>query len=57
LKLDSTKARNELGWRPKLSLDEAIKLTSEWYRAFRDEKDLIELTASQIDFYQSNHAD
>lgn len=56
LKLDSTKARNHLGWQPKLSLDEAIKLTAEWYRAFRDGKDLIELTAEQIDFYQNENA-
>lgn len=57
LKLDSTKARNELEWLPKLSLDEAVKLTAEWYRAFRDEKDLIELTGAQISFYQNKNAD
>ena len=50
LKLDSTKARNQLEWMPKLSLDEAVKLTAEWYRGFKDKKDLIELTKNQIVF-------
>lgn len=53
LKLDSTKAKNELGWLPKLNLDEAINLTAEWYRGFKDKKDLIELTEKQIDFYEN----
>ncbi len=57
LKLDSAKARNELEWLPKLSLNEAVKLTAEWYRAFRDKKNLIELTAAQINFYQNKNAD
>lgn len=57
LKLDSAKARSELGWRPKLSLDEAVEMTADWYRGFRDKKDLIELTAGQINFYQSKNAD
>ena len=52
LKLDSTKAKTELKWLPKLSLVEAVKLTTEWYRAFRDKKDLVELTKNQIEFYQ-----
>jgi len=29
--LDSTKIRKEIGWRPKHSLDEALKMTVEWY--------------------------
>ncbi|HQU82113.1 MAG TPA: CDP-glucose 4,6-dehydratase [Pyrinomonadaceae bacterium] len=53
LKLDSTKAKTELGWLPKLNLDEAINLTAEWYRGFKDKKDLIELTEKQVDFYEN----
>jgi CDP-glucose 4,6-dehydratase len=53
LKLDSAKARAELNWSSKLNLTEAIRLTTEWYRDFRDEKDLIETTRRQIDFYQN----
>ena len=53
LKLDSAKARNKLGWSPKLSLSQAVRLTAEWYRAFKDKKDLIKLTQEQINFYQN----
>jgi CDP-glucose 4,6-dehydratase len=55
LKLDSTKAKNELSWLPKLSLEEAIKLTAEWYRGFKDKQNLVKLTANQINFYQDKN--
>jgi CDP-glucose 4,6-dehydratase len=55
LKLDSAKAKGELNWSPKLSLDEAVGMTVEWYRGFKDKKDLIELTNDQIDFYQNKN--
>lgn len=32
LRLDCTKARNELGWRPALGLSRALDMTAEWYR-------------------------
>jgi CDP-glucose 4,6-dehydratase len=32
LRLDSSKAERELGWRPRLSLQDAVALTIEWYR-------------------------
>ncbi len=53
LKLDSAKAKSELGWLPKLTLDEAVNLTAEWYHGFMDKKDLAELTKRQILFYQN----
>lgn len=52
LKLDSSKARAELDWSPKLKISEAIRLTVEWYRDFRDAKDLLGTTRRQIEFYQ-----
>lgn len=51
LKLDSTKARFELGWKPKLSLSEAISLTTDWYREFAEGGDLGGITRRQIEFY------
>ncbi|HXW77151.1 MAG TPA: CDP-glucose 4,6-dehydratase [Candidatus Eremiobacteraceae bacterium] len=33
LRLDSTKATHELGWRPRLPLDASIAWTVDWYRA------------------------
>jgi CDP-glucose 4,6-dehydratase len=32
--LDSTKARNELGWQPEFTLDEGLERTVAWYRTF-----------------------
>lgn len=52
LKLDSTKAKSELNWQPKLSLTEALTLTIEWYSGFKDKKDLAELIKNQINYYQ-----
>ncbi|MBA3634751.1 MAG: CDP-glucose 4,6-dehydratase [Acidobacteria bacterium] len=51
LKLDSAKAKTELKWLPKLNLDEAVNLTAEWYRGFKDRQDLVKLTNRQIEFY------
>ena len=42
LSLDSTRAREVLGWRPLLSPDTAIEWTVDWYKSERD------LTAEQI---------
>ena len=35
LMLDSNKARNLLGWQPKLEVNQAVKWTSQWYRQAR----------------------
>lgn len=34
LALDSTKARETLGWRPALTLDETVEMTVDWYRQY-----------------------
>jgi CDP-glucose 4,6-dehydratase len=36
LRLDNTKARERLGWRPALSLDETVDWTVAWYRAVHE---------------------
>jgi CDP-glucose 4,6-dehydratase len=52
LRLDSSKARTLLKWRPVLSLGEAISWTVDWYRAFeRAPKMMRKLTNSQIEQY------
>ena len=47
LKLDSGKARDELGWTPRLDLDAALRWTVEWYDAFARGADLRALTERQ----------
>jgi CDP-glucose 4,6-dehydratase len=52
LRLDSSKARFELGWHPRLSLERAVKMTVDWYRLDLKQKDAVrEFTVSQIRAY------
>ncbi len=52
LALNSQKARSQLGWQPRLTLDEALKLSAEWYRAALERPDqLATLTRQQIEAY------
>jgi CDP-glucose 4,6-dehydratase len=48
LQLDSSRARERLGWRPQLSLEQGLAATVEWYRALRDGADMREVTLAQI---------
>lgn len=49
LKLDSAKARARLGWRPAIDVDEALRMTIEWYRAQRHGQDMLSLSLAHID--------
>ena len=54
LLLNNEKAKLELGWKTKLSLDDTIKFTYEWYYGyFKKKSDIIELTERQIDEFLS----
>lgn len=48
LKLDSSKAKGQLGWRPKLNLTQALDLTLEWHRAWREGQNMQEMTIKQL---------
>lgn len=53
LHIDSTRARQCLGWRPPLRFDEAVTLTAEWYRDFHAHQSAGHaLTARQIEHYR-----
>ena len=41
LQLDSTKARTLLQWLPVWGLDEGLKHTANWYRAYREKGEVI----------------
>lgn len=49
LKLDTNKARKELGWRPRLNAEEAVKWTIDWYK--KDESQKADFTFEQINNY------
>ena len=51
LRLDSGRARTNLGWFPRWSLVEAVDRTVEWHRALSAGADLREICLSQIDSY------
>lgn len=48
LKLDCSKARLRLGWKPRLKLTDAIEWTVEWYRAYAKGLDVRDLVFDQI---------
>jgi CDP-glucose 4,6-dehydratase len=48
LELDSTQARDGLGWTPPLALDAALRATVEWYLAWQEGRDVRELTLAQV---------
>lgn len=53
LRLDSSKAKRELGWRPLLSFDETIRITADWYRQYiQDQAAAPALLESQIRDYE-----
>lgn len=54
LKVDSSKARMHLGWRPILGLDAALDWIVQWYRVFRDDRRSIRLEAEkQVEAFQA----
>jgi CDP-glucose 4,6-dehydratase len=52
LKLDSSRARARLGWRPLLGLDEALQATVDWYTQLRGGADMRAVTVGQIETFQ-----
>jgi CDP-glucose 4,6-dehydratase len=52
LKLDSSRARTRLGWRPRWALQEGLDATVAWYRALHAGEDMRAVTAAQIEAYQ-----
>jgi CDP-glucose 4,6-dehydratase len=51
LRLDTSKAREILGWTPLLDFEETASWTASWYRDFADRRDMVDKTLEQIDSY------
>jgi CDP-glucose 4,6-dehydratase len=52
LKLDASRARSELGWKPRFRLEDALRLTVDWYKAWQDGSDMHHFTLDQIAAYE-----
>ena len=57
LGLDSTRARERLGWQPVVGLDAALQSIVEWYRAFAGGEDMRALTQGQIERFAAAPSD
>ena len=53
LKLNSTKAKKKLKWTNKLSFNETIKMTAEWYRMYYTKENMVNFTSQQIKKFES----
>ena len=51
LKLDSTKAREELNWKSKWNVEKALLKTLQWHEAFEKEYDMKKFSLKQIEDY------
>jgi CDP-glucose 4,6-dehydratase len=49
LRLDASKARTQLGWKPKMDLPAALEWTVKWYRAWNDGQNMRKFSLHQIE--------
>jgi CDP-glucose 4,6-dehydratase len=54
LRLDSTKARDRLGWAPNWDLDRALVSVVDWYTAYRSGDDVRDVVLRQIEEFQES---
>ncbi len=55
LKLDNSRVKKELNWQPKLSFDETMKWTANWYKNYLEKKsDVKTFTTNQINKFIAN---
>lgn len=52
LRLDSTMAHTELGWRPRWSLQQALERTVDWHKAWERKADMAAVSFKQIYAYE-----
>ena len=52
LRVDATKARLRLNWRPRLNINEALAWTVDWYKAVRNGRSALDISNDQILNYE-----
>ncbi|MGA7767805.1 MAG: CDP-glucose 4,6-dehydratase [Candidatus Sulfotelmatobacter sp.] len=57
LRLDASKARLELGWKPRLGIEEALEWTMAWYQAWKRGEDMAQVTWKQIVKYTDRNTE
>ncbi len=55
LKLNCTKSRSRLNWKPKWNAERAIESTISWYKALASGKDMYKFSIAQIEEYNQEH--
>ncbi len=53
LRLDSSRARQRLGWQPRWTLEECLSRTLEWHRAWQQGADMRAVTLAQLAAYEA----
>ncbi|NOT13861.1 MAG: CDP-glucose 4,6-dehydratase [Methylococcaceae bacterium] len=53
LKLDSSKARTQLGWQPRWNIENALEKILDWHSSWLGGKNMFEFTMSQIAAYEA----
>ncbi len=53
LKLDSSKAKAQLGWHPRWNLQTALGMTLAWHQAWKQGSDMAAISAQQIQEYEA----
>lgn len=56
LSLDSTKARERLGWQPAWGIEQAVGAIVEWFEGFRSGADIRALTEAQVEAFEAASA-
>lgn len=55
LRLDASKIKSVLGWKPEWDIETAIQKTAEWSKAYAENEDMEKITIEQIrDYYRIN---
>ena len=53
LTLDATKAKSELGWRDRLSFEDAVRWTVDWHKRVEAGESALDVTLSQIEAFEA----